>query len=245
MRVWRDDGVPANVPLFMTEGNIAWNTGESFVNTFGALWLADFAGAFLASGGDRLYYFHYLPVGLYHGCGGSLGTFGMFASNRQFEITQPTSQFFASQMINLEWVQPGAGKHQVFPASANIDDPAGNALVTAYAVKRPDGQWAVMVVNKDQENAYSVKLAFNDSTGKVENSFSGPVDVISFGSEQYHWNPAVGAGDLPNASTGNADPDGPALRSQVVAGMETSFTLPKASVTVLRGKIGAEAKGKH
>ena len=47
MRVWRDDGVPANVPLFMTEGNIAWNTGESFVDTFGALWLADFTGAFL------------------------------------------------------------------------------------------------------------------------------------------------------------------------------------------------------
>jgi len=28
------------------ELNIAWNSGESFVDTFGALWLADFAGAF-------------------------------------------------------------------------------------------------------------------------------------------------------------------------------------------------------
>ncbi|HEX4485125.1 MAG TPA: discoidin domain-containing protein [Terriglobales bacterium] len=245
LQVWRDDGVPPNVPLFMTEGNIAWNTGESFVDTFGALWLADFTGAFLASGGDRLYYFHYLPVGLYHGCGGSLGTFGMFASNRQFEITQPTSQFFASQMINLEWVQPGSGKHQIFPASANIDDPAGNALVTAYAVKRPDGQWSVMLVNKDQENAYSVKLAFNDSASKNESAFSGPVDVITFGSEQYHWNPAVGGADLPNPPIGNADPDGPAAKSQVVAGASTSFTLPKASVTVLRGKIGTESMSKH
>jgi F5/8 type C domain len=245
MQVWRDDGVPPNVPLFMTEGNIAWNTGESFVDTFGALWLADFTGAFLSSGGDRLYYFHYLPVGLYHGCGGSLGTFGMFASNRQFEITQPTSQFFASQLINLEWVQPGNGKHQIFPASTNIDDPAGNALVTAYAVKRPDGQWSVMLVNKDQENAYSVKLAFNDNTSKTESAFDGSVDVVTFGSEQYHWNPAAGGDDQPNAPIGSADPDGPAVRLQIVAGTATSFKLPKASMTVLRGKIGTGTKPKN
>jgi len=41
LQVWRDDGVPSNIPMFVTELNIAWNTGESFVDTFGALWLAD------------------------------------------------------------------------------------------------------------------------------------------------------------------------------------------------------------
>jgi hypothetical protein len=245
LQVWRDDGLPANVPMFITELNIAWNTGESFVDTFGALWLADFAGAFLASGGDRLYYFHYLPVGLYHGCGGSLGTFAMFATDRQFQIMQPTSQFFASQLINLEWVQPGNGKHRLFPAGTNIVDPAGHVLVTAYAVERPDSQWAVMLVNKDQENAYSVRLAFGDAATKIENSFSGPVDVITFGSEQYHWNPAINAGDQPNAPVGNADPDGPAVKSQVIADPKTTFTLPKASLTVLRGKIAAQTKGLH
>ena len=48
---------------FITELNIAWNTGESFVNIFGGLWLADFVGSYLEAGGDALYYFHYLPVG--------------------------------------------------------------------------------------------------------------------------------------------------------------------------------------
>ena len=245
MQVWRDDGVPADVPLFMTEGNIAWNTGESFVDTFGALWLADFTGAFLASGGDRLYYFHYLPVGLYHGCGGSLGTFAMFAVDRQYQILQPTSQYFASQLINLEWVQPGNGKHAVFQATADVDDPAGHALVTAYAVQRPDGQWALMLVNKDQENAYPVRIAFNDSTSKIDSSFNGPVDVVTFGSEQYHWNPASTGGDYPNAPIGSADPDGPAAKSRITAGPATTFNLPKASVTVLRGKISADAKARR
>ena len=39
--VWQSDGLPQNFPLFVTELNIAWNTGESFVDIFGALWLAD------------------------------------------------------------------------------------------------------------------------------------------------------------------------------------------------------------
>ena len=66
------------MPLFVTEVNIAWATGESFVDIFGALWLADYVGAFLTAGGDGLYYFHYLPGTLHGGCNDSYGTFGMF-----------------------------------------------------------------------------------------------------------------------------------------------------------------------
>ena len=197
VQVWRDDGVPPNVPVFMTELNIAWNTGESFVDTFGALWLADFMGSFLSAGGDRSLL---LPLS----AGRALsrlrrfaGDFWMFTVDRQYQIMQPTSQFFASQLINLEWVQPGNGKHAVFPATVDIDDPAGHSLVTAYAVQRPDGQWSLMLVNKDQENAYPVRIAFNDSASKADSSFTGPVDVVTFGSEQYHWNPASTGGDYP------------------------------------------------
>ncbi len=105
--IWRDDGLPPNVPMFISELNIAWNTGESFVDIFGGLWLADYVGAFLNAGGSGLYYFHYLPVRLYHGCNGSMGTFAMFTVDSKYQIQQPTSQYFASQLINQEWVQPG------------------------------------------------------------------------------------------------------------------------------------------
>ena len=231
MQVWRDDGLPATVPMFVTELNIAWSSGESFVDTFGALWLADFAGAFLTHGGDGLYYFHYLPLGVSRGCNSSMGTFGMFSTVDivNYRIKQPTSQYFASQLINLEWVQPGNGKHRLFPASADITDPAGHTLVTAYAVQRPDDQWALMLINKDQENAHPVQIVFTDGRSNTAHSFSGQVDVVTFGSEQYHWNASP--------MGGSADPDGPAAKSQVNAGVNTVYTLPKASITVLRGKI--------
>src|SRR5216683_2425081 len=138
LQVWRDDGLPPSVPMFITELNIAWNSGESFVDNFGSLWLADFVGSFLTAGGNGLYYFHYLPERLGHGCGSSMGTFGMFNVDKNYQITQPIAQYFASQLINLEWVQPGNGKHRVFPALADIVDSAGHVLVTAYAVRRPD-----------------------------------------------------------------------------------------------------------
>jgi len=229
LQVWRDDGLPPNVPMLISELNMSSGDSEAFVDNFGSLWLADFVGSFFTAGGDGLYYFHYIPETLGQGCQSSFGVFGMFAVDKDYQIKQPTSQYFASQLINLEWVQPGNGAHKVFPATSDIVDPAGHNLVTAYALLRPDGQWALMVVNKDQENPHSVQLAFHDATASTDSQFAGPVDMITFGSDQYRW--------IATPDGGSASPDGPAARSQITAAPTTTYTLPKASVTVLRGHI--------
>src|SRR5262249_40390741 len=163
-QVWRDDGVPADVPLMITESNIAWASGESFVDIFGALWLADYVGAFFTSGGSALYYFHYLPMGVRPGCNESLGTFALFTADKDYRLEQKTSQYFASQLINLEWVEPGDGENLVFPAVSDLEDGAGNAMVTAYVVLRPDKQWSVLVVNRDQWNGHRGGIECHDDT---------------------------------------------------------------------------------
>jgi hypothetical protein len=230
LQVWRDDGVPADVPMLVTELNIAWNSGESFVDIFGALWLADYAGAFFTAGGNGLYYFHYIPSSLSAGCNDSYGTFGMFTVDENFQIQQPTSQFFASQMLTQEWVEPGSGEQRVFPAAGDVLDPAGHVLVTSYAVLRPDGQWSLLVVNKDQLNSHPVKIIFGDSNSGDQRFFSGPTTVITFGSTQYQWHPQKEAGF--------ADPDSPLARSIIAATKGTTFDLPRASITVIRGTLG-------
>jgi hypothetical protein len=227
--VWRQDGVPANVPMFITESNIAWQSEEAYVDIWGALWLADYVGAFLSAGGDAIYYFHYLPLGVHRGCNNSLGTFGLFSTDANLVPQQPLSQFFASQLINLEWVQPGDGEHRLYPAASDIQDPANHTLVTAYAALRPDGKWSLLVVNKDQENPHTVRIAFHNAKDDSDATFSGDVESITFGSTQYQWHP-----DLKN---GTADPDGPPARSKIAALPDTRFELPKASITVLRGTI--------
>jgi hypothetical protein len=230
--VWKQDGVPANVPQMITESNISWVDSEAFVDVWGALWLADYVGAYLSGGGQAVYYFHYLPLGIGHGYNGSQGTFGMFSADRETrKIIQPLSQYFASQLINLEWVQPGNGEHKLFAATSDVIDGAGHNLVTAYAALRPDGQWSLMVVNKDQENAHDVMIAFDGAKAANGSAvgFAGPVDVVTFGAAQYQWHASP--------AEGHADPDGPAARSTVNANATTKFTLPAASVTVLRGKV--------
>jgi hypothetical protein len=228
LQVWRDDGVPANVPMFITESNISWQSSESSVGIFGALWLADYVGSFLVAGGDAIYYFHYIPMGVHGGCNNSDGTFGMFAVGKDRQISQPLGQFFASQLINLEWLRPGTDTHRVYSAVSDVQDGAGHALVTAYPVQRPDGTWALLIINKDQEHPHTVRVRFRNSDHGAVAGFKGDVAESAFGRAQYRWQPLKKI----------ADPDGPIVHSSVNASTDTAFELPAASIVVLRGKIG-------
>jgi hypothetical protein len=247
MQVWHEDGVPADTPMFITEGNLSSGASETYQDIFAGVWLADYIGSFLNSGGKGVYFFHYLPLQMEPGCNSSPGTFGMFTVDTNYQIQQPLAQFFAAQLINLEWVQPG-GEHQVFAANGNVNDGAGHELVTAYAVKRPDGKWSVMAVNRDQQNAHRVQITFEGPEGK-ESNFAGPVEVATFGSAQYQWHPAQtrfmahaensGERTIVATSKGWADPDGPIVHSKLTAEKNTPYDLPAASVVVIRGKISS------
>jgi hypothetical protein len=131
-----------------------------------------------------------------------------------------------SQLINQEWVQPGNGTHRMFPSTSDIVDPASHTL--GYALLRPDGQWAVMLINKDQESPHEVHVVFEDKAANQTSGFEGPVNVVRFGTDQYRWNPSE--------TGGSADPDGPPLMFVVQADRNSIYELPKASVTILRGK---------
>jgi hypothetical protein len=147
-------------------------------------------------------------------------------------------------------VQPGSGEHRVFPAKGDVDDGAGHALVTAYAVKRPDGKWSVMAVNRDQQNAHRVRIVFQDQAAQESSSFSGSVEISTFGSKQYQWHPAetrfmahsehAGEQSVVANTKGWADPDGPVMYSTQTAGKDAWYDLPAASVVVVRGKIGGQ-----
>jgi F5/8 type C domain len=229
MKVWRDDGVPKEVPLLITESNLSSQPSEAYMDIWGALWLADYVGAFLSAGGDAVYYFHYLPQEMAPGFHGSPGTFGFFSADSNLKIKQPLSQYFASRMLNLEWLQPGAGQHRLYAATGDVGDGAGHSLVTAYPVLRPDGDWALLVINKDQENEHKVSVSFDDPLRHRSGRFTGAVVATVFGKAEYQWHP--------NADGGTANPDGPPATSLIEAGPHTRFLLPPASITVLRGRI--------
>jgi hypothetical protein len=227
---WRQDGVPANVPLFNTESNVSWSLTDPMQDLFAGLWLADSVGAFLTDAGPGAAYYHspIQPEPLRSGCQ-AWSTFGNFVADNKLEIKGYTAQYFASQLLNLDWVKHGAGTHALYPASADLQDEAHRNLITAYAVKRPDGAWSLLIINKDPSNAHQVNIAFEDGGKATPTQLTGPVKIVTFGAAEYvwHW----------SGATSHADPDGPPKRSEIEWKNGQRVLLPKASITVLTGKV--------
>ena len=74
-----------------------------------------------------------------------------------------------------------------------------------------------MLVNRDENNPHTVRVVFDES-GKSA-SFSGPVTLVTFGSEQYVW-----INDGPNS---HADPDNPPVATSVAAEPEPHSRCPR------------------
>jgi NedA-like, galactose-binding domain len=238
VQAWKDNGLPPNIPFFMTEGNDLGDGSPGTVKS--GLWLADYVGAMMTAGAGGTYYFHYiaLPGRAWHG----------FLSVDNQNHVNYSPQYLATQVITQDWVQPVDAIHKLFRASSDVKDANGNDLITAYPVERPDGQWSVMLINKDGNNEHSVKVVFDDPTNAKKRFFSGPVDRVVFGAAQYKWHADPGGAEQVAAGAGGhhrrrpmngyADPDGPASKSTVTAdGPDTLYQLPKASIIVLRGNL--------
>ena len=228
VQVWKDDGLPPNIPYLMTEGNVwDWGRGYDPTPSFGkGLWLADYVGSIMTAGASGTYYFDYIPTP------GRAGPFLMV--DRDYRVVGYAPQYFATRLITHDWVEPIDAIHQLYKATSDLTDTSGNVLVTGYPIKRPDGKWSVMLVNRDRDHDYIVKVVFANLETKRNSSFSGSVDQITFGIAQYQWHPD---GDM-----GHADPDGPPLQSTTMANAGTLYNLPKASITVLRGDISDDGQ---
>jgi hypothetical protein len=228
LQVWRDDGVPKNVPLMVTESHLANELSGPMTTIFGGLWLADSVGSFFQGGGAAYYHSPIQPQPIWNTCLG-WSSWSNFVSNDNYDINGYTSTYFASHMLNSEWVLHHSGTHELFPSSTDVKDPQGNSLVTSYVLHRSDGIWSVMLVNRDATHEHRVRLVFEDAANKHNVSFMGKVDVVTFGAEQYVW--------IDNGPMSHADPDHAPVGTTLNVGGDTVFVLPKASITVLRGKF--------
>ena len=231
LQVWRDDGVPKEVPLMVTENHLAAALTGPMTTMFAALWLADNVGAFFEGGGAAFYHSPIQPQDIHDTCLG-WSSWSNFVSDENYNIKGYTSPYFAAHMINLEWVQHHSGIHHMFPSSTDIKDPAGNALVTTYALHRPDGNWSLLLVNRDETNPHTVRILFDTRSQKRSAHFNGPTIFVTFGSKQYVW-----INDGPNS---HANPNNPPAAKIINANSETTFTLPPASLNVIRGKLTPE-----
>src|SRR5579871_422368 len=226
--VWWADGVPKSVPLMVTESSVAASLTGPMSTVWGGLWLADSIGSFFEGGGAAYYHSPIQPQDIHNTCLGT-ASWSNFVSDRDYNIRGYASFYWAAHMLNLEWAAHHSGVHHMYPSTTGIKDAEGNVLVTSYAVHRPDGNWSVMLVNRDENTPHTVRVAFEDAKTKHQAGFTGRISFVTWGSEQYVWK-----NDGPKS---HADPDAPPAGKIIHAGAETTFTLPKASITVIRGRV--------
>ncbi|HVA34517.1 MAG TPA: hypothetical protein VNG31_10230, partial [Candidatus Baltobacteraceae bacterium] len=224
--VWHRDGVPPNMPLLVTEMNFSANATSVFQDVPGALWFADAVGSFLSAGASAAYLYQYAPEPMQRTATrcNTWGSYGMFTGTRRYAVRQKTAQYFAASLLSSQWAQPVDAPQSILPT---FEFSFGKTIrfVSSYAIARPDGRYAVLLIDKDPIRQVPIELTFRD--GPRVYRFAGPVTIATFGRAQYVWH-----GDGPN---GYANPDGPVAVRRVIASRR--FVLEPGSITVVRGRI--------
>ncbi len=228
----RRDGVPADIPWLMTEYGYSVFGGRPEVDIEGALFNADTVGAFLSLGGAKPYLYGYEPNYLQDELKCSWGNLMMLQLSPKSDQLNRLSAYYATQLLTKEWMQPTnetarniSGHHKRNKNTAR--DGVTRPTVTAYAVRRPDKQWALLAINKNPKRAAQLNVEFNLPGAKQPLSFVGQVQVIQFSRQQYAWH--------------DDGPNGHPIRSlppaQFTREASASYQLPPYSLTVLRGKL--------
>jgi len=179
------DGIGAEIPRVIAEYGYSAFAGRAQVDLEGALLNADIVGRFLAVGGRAAYLYGWEPSFLEPSprCD-TWGNNMLFLSDEQRKIRFRVATAYGAQLVTKEWSSPRGGVHVMFAAESDARDTAGNELLSAYVVRRPDGAWSVLLVNKDPVHRYRVNIRFGSGYG---GALTGARTVIVYSGAEYVW----------------------------------------------------------
>ncbi len=218
------EGLSPRLPKLITEYGYSAFATRDMVDLPGALLNVDIVGRFLADGGGVAYSYGYEPDSLISelsACN-TWGNLILFLSDDAHAIKQPVASLWGARLLTREWLQAGHGVHSLYAVSGMPRDGRGEQLVTAYAVRRPDGRVAVLALNKDPRRSWTLAVRVRQGGGMTP--LAGPLRVRRFSRAQYVWH-AQGA-------RGYARPDRPPAASLLRDA--SAVTLAPYSLTVLR-----------
>ena len=224
----QSEGLPRSIPWLITEYGYSAFAGEAEMTWPGALLNAETAAQFLTLGGAAAYLYGYepnVPIHEVEDCP-TWGALSLLLSGGD-RPSLPLATYHAARLLTQQWAQPDTGKPQgVYRATSTLRNGLGLPPVTAYALHRPDGQWAVLLLNKDLKRAHQVTVRFQQGRGRASAVFSGTTDLYQYSSAQYVWHS--------NKAHGYPAPDLPPAQGIYAGGV---LTLPASSLSLLRGPV--------
>jgi hypothetical protein len=237
----REHGLPASLPVYISEYGYSAFAGQAEVDLPGALLDADTAGTFLADGGATAYLYGYEPDALLReseSCN-TWGNLVLLQSDSEHRARHRLATFWETQMLTREWVLPGNGKHTLYATSSSATDGAGHALVRAYALRRPDGSLSLLLLNVSPSQPYEVAVRLTEGSAATltessaasttSRALRGPLQEWQLSAAQYRWRS--------DGPSGHPAPDLPPAHTVLASG-SSAVRLPPYSITVVAARPG-------
>lgn len=223
------EGISRHMPIYVTEYGYSAYAGQDEVEMPGALFDADTVGTLLEHGVRAAYLYGYepnVPIRESKRCD-TWGNLMLLRAGASGQPPSPVAPFWATWLMTKRWTLPGDGVHTLYRVHTDTPHGAGNSLIHAYAVRRPDGKLAVLLLNLSPSQPYraSVRLSKSGRSHRL----SGPAQVWQLSSKNYVWMPAK--------ENGRPILDDPPSHERLASG-SSAVTLPPYSITVLRAGRG-------
>jgi hypothetical protein len=161
-----------HLPMVIGEYNYSVFPCRQEVDLAGGLLNAEIAAQFLCHGGESAYYYGYEPNRLEQ----SEGSWGnQLMLLRHGGSMEPVATFRTLRLLTREWMSPGGGLHQVLPLRIHLPSEQRN-LVSAFALRRPDGSRSLLFINKDPDHPI-----------RIIPPFGRALMVTTYSGGQYRW----------------------------------------------------------
>lgn len=151
----QSEGLSRKIPWMISEYGWSPFAARPEVDLPGALLNAEIVARFLLRGGTTAYLYGYEPATLLkekNMKGASWGNLTPFLADDTGTIQDKLPTYWSAFLLTQVWAQPGEERHQLYEATASHPD------VGVYALKRPDGRWALLLLNRDGKRTYHVQL---------------------------------------------------------------------------------------
>src|SRR3954447_3720140 len=168
---YRADGVPTSIPWLATEYGWSSYAAQAEVDLPGAIFNTEFVADFLAEGGAAAYFYGLEPDTIFaeprpcHQYGNLL----LFLGDDEHKILAKLATYHAATLLTRTWLAQ-SGIHELHAVSG------APPLLRASAVRRPDGTFALLIINKD---------ASHPATIRIDNWTN--VAVTQFSPREYVW----------------------------------------------------------
>ena len=224
----RAAGLPDSIPRIMTEYGYSAHLSLAEVMLPAALFDADLVANFFAHGGSKSFYFGYEPGDLAHerDCD-HWGNLIMFLADSLGQAQYRMPRYYGTWMLTHAWADSAGGAHAMYPVRVERDGTAAvDTLLSAFALRRPDHRWSLLLVNRDPDRERVVDPRIAATSGARGRALRGPVETWQYSSAQYEFRE--------DAASGHPVRSLPPVHGTIAKAGK--LTLPPYSITVVTGR---------